>query len=194
MKRYIYLIVLPIFLFLTNCGIQPPTQDLELAKAKLAEAEAVDANQYAPDEVSKAKDLLNKGTGTMVKEKSRKNKDAKENFTSALTEAEKAYNKSVPSYTEKNIQELETSLSKGREIKADVAVKDQYDQAKQMLAEARNALTQKDYKTSYTKAREAKTVADTAYQTALEKRTKAGDAIQDAKKSLDEVEKKQENR
>ncbi|MDD5065878.1 MAG: hypothetical protein PHF84_02405 [bacterium] len=191
-KNILYLFLLAGLMFiLNNCGIQPPTQDLDLAKAKLAEAEEVEANQYAPTEFNKAKELINSGSKVMVKEKSRKNKGAKEDFTSAKTEAEKAYTKAAPSYTQKNIQELESSLSKGKEIKADVAAKDDYSKAQQLLTESKDAYAKKEYKNSYTKAKTAREIAENAYKSAAEKKSKAETAIQDAKKSLEEVEKNQ---
>lgn len=190
-RTTLYLLLLSFCLVLTGCGIQPPTQDLEMAKAKLAEAEEVEAPQYAPDEYTKAKDLIDKGSSVMVNEKSGKNKDARKNFTSAKAEAEKAFAKAAPPYTEKSISELEASLNKGKEIKADVAVKDEYGQAQQLLSEAREAYNSKDYKTSYTKAKSAKEMAEKAYQTALDKKTRTENAIDEAKKGLAEAEKEQ---
>ncbi len=190
MKKNINFIILlvPLVLLFSQCGIQPPTQDLELAKTKIAEAEQVEANQYATDEYNKSKELLDQGSSKIVNEKSGKNKDAKKLLVQSKEQAEKAYEKAAPPFAQKNISEAENSLSQGKNIKADVAAKEDYSQAEQMINESKQAFDGKDFKNAAVKSKTAKEIAERAYQTTLEKKNKAENAINDARNSINEIE------
>lgn len=190
MRKNINLIILlvPLVVLFSQCGIQPPTQDLELAKTKIAEAEQVEASQYATDEYNKSKELLDQGSSKIVNEKSGKNKDAKKLLVQSKEQAEKAYEKSAPPFAQKNISEAENSLSQGKNIKADIAAKEDYTQAKQMINESKQAFDSKDFKNAVVKSKTAKEIAERAYQTTLEKKNKAENAINDARNSINEIE------
>jgi len=174
---------------LTGCGIQPPTEDLEKAKASIARAEEVEAGTYAAKEYTTAKRELVHGETNIVQEKSGQNKDAKEYLEISKMNADKAYSNAAPKYADHHVKELESALNKGKEVKADVAVKDEFKQANDAYNESVAALNKKDYKTAWTKAKGAKAIAEGAYQKAAEKKAKSEQAINDAQKSIEEVEK-----
>lgn len=186
------LILILIFTFVTfllsNCGIQPPTQDLDLAKTKIQAADEVEASKYSPNEYNEAQTLLATGKTNIVPEKSSKNKEAKKLLEQAQEKADTAYSNAAPKYADFNINELQSSINKGKEIKADVAAKDEFDKAQVLLDESKDAYAKKDYKTAWTKAKAAKEISDNAYKIANDKKINSENAINEAKKKLLEAE------
>jgi len=189
MRKEILIFIAALTIFI-SCGIEPPRQDLEKAKSTFAKAEQVEAQTYAPDEYKSADKMLIQGQQVMVtNEKSSKNKDALKYFQDAQKKAEAAYKKAAPKYTDKNINEGQKALDSAKEIKADVAVKDEFAKADNLLKEANAAKAKKDYETAWKKAKEAKTVAEKAREIAEQKRSKAKSSIDEAKNKLDSVKK-----
>lgn len=190
MKNNLSLILIFSFVIflLSNCGIQPPTQDLDLAKTKIAAADEVEASKYAPNDYTEAQKLLATGKTNIVPEKSTKNKDAKKFLEQAQLKADAAYSNAAPKYADFNISELQTSISNGKQIKADVAAKEEFDKAQILLDESKDAYAKKDYKTAWTKAKAAKEISNNAYKIANDKKTNAENAINEAKKKLLEAE------
>jgi len=190
MKNNLILILIFSFVIflLGNCGIQPPTQDLDLAKTKIAAADEVEASKYAPNDYADAQKLLATGKTNIVQEKSTKNKDAKKFLEQAQLKADAAYSNAAPKYADFNINELQASITKGKEIKADVAAKDEFNKAQVLLDESKDAYAKKDYKTAWTKAKAAKDISDNAYKIANDKKINSENAINEAKKKLSEVE------
>ncbi len=187
MKKCIYFLI-PLIMVLSQCGIQPPTQDLELAKSKIAEADEVEANQFATTEYNKSKELYDQGSSKIVNEKSKKNKEAKKLLVQSKDEAEKAYQKAAPPYTQKNISAAETTINNAKAIKAEVSAKDEFGQAEDLLNQSKDSYAKQDYKTAAVKSKTAKEIADKVYQTTLEKKNRTEQAINDAKNSINQIE------
>lgn len=176
-------------IFLIGCGPEPPNEDLEKAKASIAKSEEVEAGKYAPKEFDEAKQYYDVGAKTVVQGKSARNTTAKKYLGVAIIKADTAFQISAPQYATKYIKEAEESLSKAKEIKADVATKSEFDQANTLLNDSKDSLNKKKYETSWTKAKESKTIADNAYKTATEKKVKSEDAIKEAEEKMKELEK-----
>lgn len=194
-KKFILLfLAVSLAFILTGCGIEPPVEDLEKAKASIAKAEEVESSKYAADDYNKAKISFTKGETNIVQDKCRQNKDAREYLENAKLSADEAYKKAAPKYADHHVKEGEGSINKAKEVKADIAVKDSYEKANKILSEAKDAYAKKDYKTAWTKAKEAKNAADQAYQKAAELKSRSEAAIDDAQKSLEEVEKSTESK
>lgn len=178
------ILILVIFI-LSNCGIEPPTQDLELAKKKLAAADEVEASKYAPEDYKQAQKMMVTGKTNIIPEKDSQNKDALEYLQQSQQKADTAYKKAAPKFADAKLTEGNSSLSQAEGIKANVAAKDDYDKAQALLNESKAAYDKKDYKTSWTKSKEAKIVADQAYTTAKGKEEKAKAAIEAAKQEVE---------
>jgi len=173
------------------CGIAPPTENLNMAKAAIAKAEEAKADRFAADEYKAANDDLTAGQSKMVPKKNKKNKDAKKDFEDSQKQAEAAYVKAAPAYAGFNIDEAAKVRKSADEIKAAVAVKEQYEKAQALLAEAETARAAGNFEEAWTKAGQAKTLFDDVYKVTVEKKTAAEDAMKNADGAIKKAEEKQ---
>ena len=173
------------------CGIAPPTENLNMAKAAIAKAEEAKADRFAAEEYKAANDDLSSGESTMVQKKNKKNKDAKKKFETSQKQAEAAYVKAAPAYAQYNIDEAGTVKKNADEIKASVAVKEQYEKAKALLDESSAAKAAGKFEEAWTKAAQAKALFDDVYKVTVEKKTSADDAMKNADSAIRNAEEKQ---
>jgi len=191
MKGLILSAGLVVVFFLSSCGIAPPTDNLNMAKAAIAKAEEAKADQFATEEYKAANDDLSSGESTMVPKKNKKNEAAKKKFEEAQKQAEAAYTKAAPAYAQFNIDEADKVKASSDEIKAAVAVKEQYEKAKALLDEAAAARAAGKFEEAWTKAGQAKVLFDEVYKVTVEKKTSAEDAMKNADSAIKNAEEKQ---
>ncbi len=181
-------IIVIFLLILTSCGIKAPIQDLEVAKQKIALADEFDAKKYAPGEYAKAEKSLEVGKSTMVtNEKSSKNKDAKKKFEEAKKNADIAFKKAAPKYTEAKINETKDLLKSASDIKANVENKEDFEKSQKLLDDANSLLKKKDYKGAVAKIKESKSIVSNLLQITKERKEKAEKEINEAKNKLDSI-------
>jgi hypothetical protein len=162
-----------------------------MAKAAIAKAEEAKADRFAAEEYKAANDDLSSGESSMVQKKNKKNKDAKKKFEASQKQAEAAYAKAAPAYARFNIDEASAVKKNADEIKAVVAVKEQYEKAKSLLDEADAARAAGRFEEAWTKAGQAKTLFDEVYRVTVEKKTSADDAMKNADSAIRKAEEKQ---
>jgi hypothetical protein len=190
--RYLILLAgLVVVCSFTACGIAPPTENLNMAKAAIAKAEEAKADRFAVEEYKAANDNFASGESTMVKTKNKKNEEAKKKFGESQKQAEAAYVKAAPAYAQFSIDEAGTVKKSADEIKAAVAVKEQYEKAQALLNEASAAKTAGNYEEAWTKAGQAKSLFDEVYKVTVEKKTSADDALRNADSAIKKADEKQ---
>ncbi len=185
--KLLALYIIMIFL-IVGCGSLPPKKELAEAKKWIEAAEKVDAKDHSPKYLEAAKKYLGLGEKKIQPKKHKSNKDAKEYLDKSRLYGKHAYNVSAPMYAREYIRDSEAALYKAREIKANVAVKQDYNEAYDLLESAKGHLEEKEYNNSITKAKKSKTIADKAYQVTLQKKNKSATAIEDAEVRLKKME------
>jgi len=173
-----------------QCGIAPPTEDLNRVKAALAKAEEAKADQFAKEEYAASKTKLEESEKIITPKKSKKNKIAKKQLAEAKAQAEAAYKKAAPAYAQYNIDEAKKVEKTAEEIKANVALKDKFSEAVKLLDEAKQDKKAGNYELSWEKSIKAKTLFDEVYKITQEKKQAAEEAMKGAKEALQEASEK----
>jgi len=173
-----------------GCGIKAPVEDLEKAKQNLSQLEKIEAQQFASEDYNEVQKLILAGETNMVtNKKSSKNKKAKKYLEEANAKATNTFKKVAPLFADHYIKKSDTSLNKAKEIKADVAVKDEYQKGEILIKEAKELLKKGEYVLAGEKAKEASKIFEEAYLKAKEKKEKAESAIKEAENKLMELQK-----
>lgn len=166
--------------FLAGCGIAPPTQDLNVAKAALAKAQEAKAEEFAKEEYAKADTDLQKGEKGIVPKKNKKNETAKKDLVAAKAEAEAAYKKAAPAYAKYNIDQATTVKSSAEDIKAQVALKDKFAEAKKLLDDSQVDKDAGNFESSWEKSIKAKGLFEEVFKITQEKKVRAESGLKDA--------------
>lgn len=165
---------------LSGCGIAPPTQDLNVAKAALAKAQEAKAEEFAKEEYTKADATLQKGEKGITPKKNKKNEVAKKDLIEAKAEAEVAYKKAAPAYAKYNIDQATTVKTSAEGIKAQVALKDKFAEAKKLLDDSQVDKDAGNFESSWEKSIKAKGLFDEIFKMTQEKKVKAESGLKDA--------------
>ena len=118
------------------------------------------------------------------------NKTSKEAFDQAIANYQAVIAKGFPILTDNTKKETDATLSLADEIKAGVAVKDDYDKAKAVYDNAVAEQEAGNYEKAIELFQEAEDLFQQVYEKAKDKKEKAEDAIQEALDSLKESEEK----
>ncbi len=186
------LIVILSILFLFACSSTPDdgeTAEQKLAQAKRLRTIVIDYNlkEYGPTEYEKAETSYEKGESFYNAQNEKK---AKKNLTTAISYYKIVYRKGLPSIAEQKEVEVREEKTKSDEIKAGVAMKEEYDLAVAKYDEAVQNSKEADYEESVTQFDEAKTMLEEVYTKTLEKKEKAEASMEESNKSMEELEEK----
>jgi hypothetical protein len=173
---------------LANCGIAPPIQELNVAKASLAKAQEAKAEEFAKEEYAKAQASLEEGEKSIVNKKNKKNKIAKQKLELAKADADAAYAKAAPAYAEYNIDLAKKQKLTAEEIKAQVAMKDKFAEAKKLLDAAAADKNAGKFEDSWDKSIKAKSLFEEIYRLTQEKKARAHNALKNADSSIKNAE------
>ncbi len=185
MEKRLFLVCLVLMgVFVSSCGIAPPTEDLNVAKASLAKAQEAKAEEFASEEYLKAQTTLAEGEKNIVNKKNKKNKIAKQKLEIAKVEAETAYKKAAPAYADYNIDLASKQKMTAEEIKAQVALKEKFSEAKQLLEESQTAKNAGKYEDSWDKSIKARSLFEEIFKITKEKKDRADNALKDADSSI----------
>ncbi len=128
-KKWLFFITSLLVIFY-SCGSAAPFKEKQLAEVKIQEAKKVDAENYAPEDLSSSEASYNKGEELIVLDKkSSSNKEALTEYLSAIKNAETAYDKSIDPYTKVFIDGLAEDIASAREEKVDIASQELFDDA-----------------------------------------------------------------
>jgi len=174
---------------LIGCGAPAPVTELELAKSSISRLQEVEAQEFAKVDYQKIQELVTSGETNMVtNKKHKKNKIAKQLLDEAVTKSSNVYAKAAPKFAEHYIDKSRASVKKAKEIKANVAVKEEFEKAKTLFQEAKEYREKKEFQKAGKKAKRAIKIAEKAYAIAEEKKKKSEQAIKEARDKLKELE------
>lgn len=166
------------------CGVKPPTEDLNMAKAALAKAEEAQAPQYAPEEYDKAKTELWEGERLMVQRRDSRNKKAQERLVASRQASEAAYRRSAPAYADFNIAEAEKAREEAWTVRAHIAVRDRFGEAERLLEESRDDRRAERFEASWDKSIRARSVFREAADETRRRRARAEQALREAGEAI----------
>lgn len=173
------------------CGVKPPTDDLNMAKAALAKAEEAQAAQFAAEEYGRAKAELREGEGLMVQKRDQRNKKARQKLVSSRQASEEAYRKSAPAYADFNIAEAERMREEARTVRAHVAVRDRFGEAERLLEEARGDRQAGRFESSWDKSIRARAIFQEATDETRRRRARAEEALREAGEAIQSAKERQ---
>ncbi len=179
-----FLFVSFLLIFAFSCVSDPEAKYTEANQLK-SKADKYELNKYAEDDYQTAEDSLKKGKSLI--DANNKMKAAK-----VLDESTKKYqsvlDKGFPPYTESQNEETKENKAEAEAIKADVAVKEKYEEAEKLYNEALQAMDSKEYENAITLFNQAEDKYKEAQNEAMSKRDRAKksiDSTEDVKKEVD---------
>jgi hypothetical protein len=195
MKKAIpWAIVVLTLAFAAACASAPPKKpvteapDAELAQAKdlKQKADAYGLSDYAPDEYAAAVKDLQAGQDSYGKD----NAASKQSLDSAIAGFTSVIDKGGPLYLGKLRERSDASKKAADDLKASVAVKDDYSKAKEVYDRAVKEAAAKDLENAKKDFELASGMFDTVAKQAQDKKDKALKAMQETDQGLTESEQK----
>jgi len=189
MKKAIpWAIVVLTIAFVAACASAPPQKpaveapEAELAKAKdlKQKADAYNLGAYAPDEYAAAVKDLQDGEAAYGKD----NAAAKTSLDSAISGFNAVFDKGGPQYFAKLKSASDDSKKKADDLKASVAVKDDYAKAKEVYDRAVKEADAKDYENGSKDFQQSSTMFDAVAVQAQEKKDKASKAMEEVTQDM----------
>ena len=185
MKKTINLLFLCFLLIFAFSCVSDPEAKYTEANALKSKADKYELDKYAENEYQAAEDNLKEGKSLI---------DAKNKMKAVkvLDESVKNYksvlDKGLPPYTDEQNDEAKENRSEADAIKANVAVKEKYDEAEKLYNDGVQAMNSKDYEKAIELFNQAEEKYNEAYDEASTKRDKARKSINSAEEIKSEVE------
>ena len=188
------LIIFAILLIFSSCATAPEVE--EDTRAALPETEHTRANElkaqadkynlveYAPDEYSQAEQKLKDGEATYKTD----NASSKKSLDEAIAGYEAVMTKGFPLLTEKKQEETEAIVKQAEDIKAQVAMKEEYTAARAKYDQALAAQNNGEYEQAVTLFDEAKLLFQDLYEKTKEKKERAEQAMGSSEESIKDFE------
>ncbi len=176
-KRVVYVMLFSALLVMSlNCREEVPIREMSSAKVAITDAQSVQADRYAPDEIKAARTKLMEANAAIANSKT---DDAQSAANASYKKAVEAYNKAVPLLAKDAIGSAEKSVESATEAYAEVLAKSQFASAKADLQSANQLFEDKQYYQSYQKAGEADRKARAARDAAIGNKSVLSDSIED---------------
>ncbi len=118
--------MLALTFFLYQCGDPLPVEKMGNARLGIQEAESVKADQYAPEEMKMARDLLIESHAQIEKEEL---KEAAKKADESKAASDAAYQKALPLYTQEFQKDAKEKLDQADKMNAAVYASDEFTQA-----------------------------------------------------------------
>ncbi len=185
-KKYLGILVLPLFLAVIGCGDPVPVKEMTAAKVQITSASEVKADKYAPSEY---KDAQNSLYESQQFAKDDKMDDAKESAIKAESKAKLAYDKSLPPLSKEVLAIANSSLIAADEAFATEMASGEFMDAKNSYLSAESAYNKKDYKTAYIMGVQADEKAKNAKNIAISQKGVFNEKMNNVKYTLTEAEK-----
>jgi len=166
-----------------------PESEYKRANELKQKIDKYELKEYAEAEYQTAEDNYDKGKVYMDE---KKNMQASKHLKEANKNYETVIDKGLPPYTEKKDVETKEEKGQAEEIKAYVAVKEQYEEAEKSYNEALKYKDKKNYEKAIEFLNDAKTKYEHAYDLSYEKKTKAKESIDSTEEIKREIEKNAE--
>lgn len=186
--------IVAIFLIFGSCATAPKVE--EDTKTALPETEYTRANKlkeqadkytladYAPDEYSQAEQKLKEGKATYKTD----NASSKKSLDEAIVDYEAVMAKGFPLLTEKKQEDTEAIVKQAEGIKAQAAMKEEYEAARTKYDQALAAQNAGEYEQAVALFDEAKLLFQDLYEKTKAKKVKAEQAMGSSEESIKEFE------
>jgi tetratricopeptide (TPR) repeat protein len=181
-KKILYSLVC--VLFLAACA-SLPEEEYKQAQENREVIAKRELNTYFPDEYTKAEADYAQGEQNYDKD----NAKAKKAFDSANALYQQIIHDAYPLYVDSESTNVNSSRDKAKEIKADVAVKDDFTKADEEYQQALSLSKEGKYEEALVHLDQAKTLFEGAYSAAKEKHDKARSSIDSAQERINKVDK-----
>jgi hypothetical protein len=120
-KRVVYVMLFSALLVMSlNCREEVPIREMSSAKVAITDAQSVQADRYAPDEIKAARTKLMEANAAIANSKT---DDAQSAANASYKKAVEAYNKAVPLLAKDAIGSAEKSVESATEAYAEVLAK-----------------------------------------------------------------------
>jgi hypothetical protein len=188
MKRNILFTLFALLLvFLIGCPSTPPVKapsdEYDQAKKLKSMITKFGFDSYAPEDFKAGEEQYAAGEANYDKD----NAASKTAFDSAITSYKKVMRAGIASRMKDEQNAIDEAAKKADEIKANVATPDEYNAAKATYQKAIDAANADDWENASTLFGQAKSQYEDAYNKSSQKKTKAEDAMDKAKSSIDAV-------
>lgn len=186
--------IFAIFLIFSSCATAPKVE--EDTKVALPETEYTRANKlkaqadkytladYAPDEYSQAEQKLKEGKATYKTD----NASSKKSLDEAIVDYEAVMAKGFPLLTEKKKEDTEAIVKQAESIKAQVAMKEEYEAARTKYDQALAAQNAGEYEQAVALFDEAKLLFQDLYEKTKAKKERAEQAMGSSEESIKDFE------
>jgi hypothetical protein len=164
--------------------VPPPESEYGQAKELRSRIEKWGLDRYAAEEFSAAEGRFNEGESAYNKD----NAKAKTAFKDAIKGYQAVIDKGFPAYLDEKIAEVESLKKSAEEIKAPVALKNDYNGAKAVYAEALNKKKKEQYEEASDLLDRAQTQFQSVYDVTLAKKYRAEKNIDEANEGINELE------
>jgi tetratricopeptide (TPR) repeat protein len=179
-KKILYTLVC--VLFLAACA-SLPEQEYNQAKENREIIAKHNLNTYFPDEYTKAESDFSQGEQNYDKD----NAKAKKDFDSANALYQQIIHDAYPLYVDSEKTGVDSEREKAVDIKANVAVKDDFAKADEEYQTALSLSKEGKYEEALDHLNQAKTLFEGAYNAAKEKHDKARNSIDSAQDRINKV-------
>ncbi|MBN2545427.1 MAG: hypothetical protein JXB50_06500 [Spirochaetes bacterium] len=184
--KYYFILFLSIFILLFSC-VSSPDVEFEKAAKNRQIIEKYQLQQYAEEEYRQAEESYKEAKEAMDKNNNFK---AGKAVSSANQKYQVVLDKGFPPYTEKKDNEVQADKKATEEIKGNVALKNEYDDALKSYNEGILLKKEKKYEQAIEKFQVSKEKFQNVYKVTKEKKEKNEGSLESTDKALKEVQDK----
>jgi len=184
--KYDFILLLSVFILLFSC-VSSPDVEFEKASKNRQKIEKYQLQQYAEEEYKQAEENYKQAKDAMDK---KNNLKAGKSAASANQKYQVVLDKGFPPYTEKKDNEVQADKKAADEIKGNVALKNEYDDALKSYNEAILLKNEKKYEEAIEKFQVSKDKFQNVYKITKEKKEKTEGSLESTDKALKEVQDK----
>lgn len=173
-----------LFLLALSCA-SLPTEEYNRAQKLREKVIEYNLGEYASETYQKAEKYYNEGEDYYTNEEK---KDAKAALDVAISNLNETIKIAFPKYTKALRETTSKNKTSAEEIKAEVAMKESYNKAMSVYAEAQSAEKKGKYEVAVDLYKKAKEQFETLYKKVKELRDRSGAAISEVEEGLSTVE------
>lgn len=179
-----YLVPVIAFAFILSCELKVPVAEIIAARTAVEDAKKFGAEKHAPEEIKKAEDLLLQSHDYITENKV---DEAKKTADEALAAAKAAENKSLPAYTEEQIQKSDDAYNEANQAYAEKFSPEKFTEAGVLNSDAKLLRAKGDFKQSALQAEKAFALSVAARDESLQNSSVIEGEVTSAEKKLTEL-------
>lgn len=179
-----YLVPVIAFAFILSCELKVPVAEIIAARTAVEDAKKFGAEKHAPEDIKKAEDLLLQSHDYITDNKV---DEAKKAANEALTAAKAAEDKSLPAYTEEQIQKSDDAYNEANQAYAEKFSPEKFTEAGVLNSDAKLLREKGDFKQSALQAEKAFALSVAARDESLQNSSVIEAEVTSAEKKLTEL-------